>query len=130
MARRPAQGPTEAELEILSVLWKNGPCTVRDVFEHLNKIRRTGYTTALKLLQIMSEKGLVKRDESRRSHVYTAAMVREQVQRRILSSLLERLFDDSVPLLVTHALKARHVSASELEEVARAIDQHRIASKS
>ena len=127
MARRPTQGPTEAELEILHVLWQNGPSTVRDVYESLNRIRRTGYTTALKLLQIMTEKGLVERDESRRSHVYQPAVPRDAVRKSQLGALIDQLFDGSCSQLVLHALKAKHVTPEEIGEIAQLLEQHKRA---
>ena len=125
MARRPTQGPTDAELEILNILWHNGPSTVRDVFDGLNRLRNTGYTTALKLLQIMSEKELVTRDETRRSHVYVAAVTRESVQLRLVDSLLNRLFDGSCAAMLAQALRTRQITASELDAMQRAIDELR-----
>src|SRR5436309_1331682 len=87
--------PTEAELGILRVLWKNGPSTVRQVNEALSSERPTGYTTVLKLLQIMTEKGLVRRDESDRSHIYEAKLTEQKTQRQLLNDLLDRAFGGS-----------------------------------
>jgi predicted transcriptional regulator len=122
MARRPSSGPTDAELEILHILWRNGPSTVRDVCDALNQIRRTGYTTALKLLQIMTEKGLVQRDESRRTHVYLPSTPRDSVQKSILGSLIDKLFDGSSSQLVLYALQAQRVSPQEIDEIRRLLD--------
>ncbi|NUM54411.1 MAG: BlaI/MecI/CopY family transcriptional regulator [Candidatus Hydrogenedentes bacterium] len=125
MARRPTQGPTAAELEILHVLWQRGPSTVRDVYEALNQVRRTGYTTALKLLQIMTDKGLVRRDESRRSHVYEPAIPRDTVRKSQLSALIDQLFDGSCSQLVLHALRAKSISREEVDAIERLLDQHK-----
>src|SRR5215475_8240111 len=92
--------PTDAELSILRVLWERGPSTVRQVWEQIHPEQRTGYTTVLKLMQIMAEKGLVKRDEAARSHVYEASRSQEHVQRQVIGHLLERLFSGSAPRLV------------------------------
>ena len=96
--------PTDAELAILTVLWRRGPSTVRDVFESLRDDAGTGYTTVLKLLQIMMAKGLVKRDESQRSHVYRAAASEEQTQKRLVGDLLDRAFGGSAQALVMRAV--------------------------
>ncbi|MCC6796428.1 MAG: BlaI/MecI/CopY family transcriptional regulator [Candidatus Hydrogenedentes bacterium] len=125
MARRPSSGPTDAELEILHVLWRNGPSTVREVCDALNEIRRTGYTTALKLLQIMTEKGLVQRDESRRTHVYLPSTPRDSVQKSVLGSLIDKLFDGSSSQLVLYALQAQRVSPQEIDEIRRLLDTKR-----
>lgn len=127
MARRPTQGPTAAELEILHVLWQRGPSTVRDVYEALNQVRRTGYTTALKLLQIMTEKGLVQRDESRRSHVYQPAVPRDSVRRSQLGLLIDQLFYGSCSQLVLHALNARSITRDEINAIERLLHQHKQA---
>lgn len=114
--------PTEAELAILKVLWQRGPSTVREVTEHLQDERGTGYTTALKLMQIMTEKGLVKRDESERSHVYTAVATAETTQRQLLGDLLERVFSGSAQQLVMQALSTKRASKAELAEIRSLID--------
>ena len=102
--------PTDAELAILRVLWAGGPSTVRAVHETLTRVNETGYTTTLKLLQIMAQKGLVTRDESRRSHVYAAAVPESETQRRILGDVLERAFGGSAHRLVMQALSAKKAS--------------------
>lgn len=107
--------PTDAELRILRVLWDRGPATVRDVFEDLEDDR--GYTTVLKFLQIMHEKGLVTRRREGRSHVYAAAIEREPTQRALLRDLAEKAFAGSSDALVLRALSSRGASAEELEEV-------------
>jgi predicted transcriptional regulator len=111
--------PTEAELAILNVLWDKGPTTVRAVHEALRRERKTGYTTTLKLLQIMYEKDLVRRDERARSHVYHPRVGREQTQRLLVGDLLERAFGGSVGSLVAQALSARRVSKAELAQIGR-----------
>ena len=123
MARRPSSGPTDAELEILHVLWRSGPSTVREVCDALNQIRRTGYTTALKLLQIMTEKGLVQRDESRRTHVYLPSTPRDSVPKSLLGSLIDKLFDGSSSQLVLYALQAQTVSPQEIDKIRRLLDE-------
>jgi len=115
--------PTDAELSILRVLWSRGPSTVRQVAEALG--HDTGYTTSLKLLQIMTEKKLVQRDESARTHVYRAAIGEEQTQRQLVSDLLDRAFGGSAAKLVLQALASRTSSAEELEEIKRLLDAQR-----
>jgi BlaI family transcriptional regulator, penicillinase repressor len=111
--------PTDAELGILRVLWARGPSTVRQVTEQIG--RDTGYTTVLKLLQIMTEKGLVTRDESARTHVYAAASTQEQTERQLVSDLVDRVFDGSAAKLVLQALATTKASPEELDEIRRLI---------
>src|ERR671919_1920107 len=119
----PAPRPTDAELAILRVLWERGPSTVRQVHEVLvARDRPTAYTTALKLLQIMTEKGLVRRDESDRTHVYHPRLTEEQTQRQLVRDLLDRAFGGSASKLVMQALAARRASAEELGEIRKLID--------
>jgi BlaI family penicillinase repressor len=106
--------PTEGELAILRVLWEGGPATVREILRTLNETRPTGYTTALKLLQIMTEKGLVERDEQVRPQVYRPSCPREQTQRQLLRDLLHRAFGGSVRTLVLQALAEKKSSPEEL----------------
>ncbi len=115
--------PTEGELEILKVLWERGPSTVRDVFEALTQIRPTGYTTVLKLLQIMTEKGLVLRDEEQRAHVYHPRVPQEQTQRQFLGDILERVFDGSPSQLVMQALSSKRTSPAELAKIREMLDE-------
>lgn len=115
--------PTEAELEILRVLWDNGPSTVRDVHERVGRRRAVGYTTVLKLMQIMLEKRLVERDTGQRSHVYTARVARGATQGALVSDLLERAFGGSAAALVQRALESSPASASELAEIRRMIEE-------
>ena len=116
--------PTDAELEILAELWARGPSTVRAVHEAIAARRPTLYTTVLKLLQIMAEKGLVLRDESKRAHVYRASEDRETTQRRIAGDLLDRAFAGSASDLVLGALSARKASKAELDEIRRLLDEY------
>jgi predicted transcriptional regulator len=115
--------PTDAELGILRVLWARGPSTVRQVAEALG--RDEAYTTVLKLLQIMADKRLVTRDESARTHVYTAACSEQQTQRQLVTDLLHRAFDGSAAKLVLQALSSGKTSKEELAEIRRLIDTHR-----
>ncbi|HEX7370904.1 MAG TPA: BlaI/MecI/CopY family transcriptional regulator [Rhodanobacteraceae bacterium] len=115
--------PTEAELEILQVLWEHGTCTVRDVHEVLHRRAGTGYTTALKMLQVMHEKGLVERDETQRAHVYHAAVSKERTQKKFLSDMLQRLFDGSPSRLVLQALGDHKASREELSEIRELLNQ-------
>jgi len=124
MARIPR--PTEAELAILRVLWDLGPATVRQVNEQLSAGRRdVGYTTTLKLMQIMADKGLVTRDESDRSHVYAARASQGQTQRQLVSDLMEKAFGGSASALVLQALNAHPASPAELEEIQRLIAEYK-----
>lgn len=109
--------PTEAELEILHVLWTHGACTVRDVHEALHRDTGAGYTTALKMLQIMHAKGLVERDDSQRAHVFRAAVSKERTQKRFLADLVQRVFEGSPSQLVLHALGSQRTSRAELREI-------------
>jgi len=118
-APAPRPRPTNAELEILRVLWRRGPCTVRAVHASLERAEPIGYTTVLKLLQIMTEKGLVRRDASLRSHVYSAAVSEAATQRRMVADLVKRAFGGSTLRLLLHALSARPASLRELDQVRR-----------
>jgi predicted transcriptional regulator len=120
--RRPAK-PTDAELAILRVLWDRGPSTVREVTDALRAERGTGYTTALKLLQIMTDKGLVRRDDSARSHVYRASAPAETTQRLLVGELVDKVFSGSARQLVVQALAARRASREELAEIRRLLDE-------
>lgn len=122
MPKRDFIKPTEAELAILRVLWERGPSTVREVTEALHAQRGTGYTTTLKLLQIMTEKGLVRRDDANRVHVYEASAPAEATQRGLVSDLLERAFGGSAQQLVMQALAAKRASPAELAEIRRLLD--------
>ena len=113
--------PTDAELAILRVLWQRGPSTVRQVLEATGE--ETGYTTILKFLQIMTEKGLVTRDESARTHVYQASLPETTTQRQLISDLLERAFSGSAAKLVLQALSTKKASAQELKEIRKLLDE-------
>ena len=115
--------PTDAELAILNVLWAQGACTVRDVHERLSQERDMGYTTVLKLMQIMFDKGLVTRDESQRSHIYKARQKEQTTQRMLVTDLLARAFGGSTEKLVMQALAAKKASKDELAEIRRLLDE-------
>ncbi len=109
--------PTESELEILKVLWENGKATVRQVHESLMAQKDVGYTTTLKLMQIMHEKGLVKRNDSQRTHVYKAAIDKEMTQNHLLNKMISGLFGGSSTQLVMRALGEHKVSQNELDQI-------------
>src|SRR3954468_2927300 len=121
--------PTDAELEILTVLWSRGPSTVRDVHETIVARRPAQYTTILKLMQIMAEKGLVRRDEQQRAHIYEAARPREDTQRQLAGDLLQRAFNGSAPGLVLGALSARKASREDLDEIRKLLDDYEKGTK-
>lgn len=124
MAKLSLPRPTDTELEILRALWQRGPSTVREVQETLTEARPTGYTTVLKMLQIMTEKGLVRRDETQRAHVYEARLAQEQTQQQLVGDLLERVFDGSATSLVMQALATKKkTSAEELSQIRQIIDE-------
>ena len=116
--------PTDAELEILTVLWSIGPTTVREVHEVINRRRPVQYSTVLKFMQIMAEKGLVRRDETQRAHVYAAARPREWTQRQLAGDLLERAFSGSAKALLMGALSARKATKEELAEMRKMLDAY------
>jgi BlaI family transcriptional regulator, penicillinase repressor len=116
--------PTASELEILRVLWTRGPSTVREVHEALGARKLVGYTSILKLMQIMTEKGLVRRNESQRAHVYEACEPAEKTKRQIAGDVLQRVFEGSARDLMVHALAGRHTSPAEIEELRRLLDEH------
>ena len=117
--------PTDAELAILRVLWERGPSTVRQVHDALSAARDTGYTTTLKLMQIMADKGLVSRDETARTHVYKAQSSRNQTQRQLVTDLVQRAFGGSAAALVLQALSAHPASAEELKDIQRLIADYK-----
>ena len=123
MARKKLPKPTEAELAILNVLWKLRKASVREVQEQLQQERGTGYTTTLKLMQIMLEKGLLRRDDSQHAHVYEAAVTRKSTQRQIVGQVLEQVFDGSAQQLVMRALSNRKSSPAELAEIRELLDK-------
>jgi BlaI family transcriptional regulator, penicillinase repressor len=126
MAAKPLDPPrpTDAELEILTVLWSRGPSTVRDVHEAVTRRKPSQYTTVLKMLQIMAEKGLVRRDESQRAHVYASSRPREWTQRQLAGDLLQRAFGGSAKSLLLGALAARRASREELAELRRFLEEY------
>jgi len=124
MRSRASKKPTEAELEILSVLWRRGPSTVRSIQEELDALRPTGYTTVLKTLQIMTEKGTVRRNEEQRAHVYEANEPAADTKRRLAGDVLQRVFDGSASELMMHVLSGKGASAEELDEIRQMIDEY------
>ena len=116
--------PTDAELEILTVLWSRGAITVREVHEIIAARKPTQYTTVLKMLQIMAEKGLVRRDEKQRAHIYEAARPREWTQKQLAGDLLRRAFDGSARSLIVGALSAKRASKAELAELRKWLDEY------
>lgn len=117
--------PTPAELEILQVLWGRGGATVRVVHEALLPSWPVGYTTVLKMMQVMAEKGLVERDTDQRSHVYRAAITKTATQRRLVRELLDRAFDGSLQQLLVRAIEERSTSAKEIEAIRRLLEEHK-----
>src|ERR1700755_1660336 len=113
--------PTRSELEILAVLWERSRATVKEVHETLNRQRPTMYTTVLKHLQIMQEKGLVLRDEHNKAHIYRAAVAKGETQKNLVSDMLDRVFRGSAAQLVQHVLEAKPASAEELKEIKKMI---------
>jgi predicted transcriptional regulator len=124
MANEPSR-PTDAELEILTVLWSIGPATVRDVYNVISRRRTAQYSTILKFMQIMAEKGLVRRDERERAHVYEAARPREWTQQQLARDLLDRAFAGSAQALLVGALSARKATKQELAELCKLLDKYR-----
>jgi predicted transcriptional regulator len=122
MSRATTPRPTDGELAILRILWDRGPSTVRQVHDVLAHERQAAYTTALKLLQIMTEKGLVERDERDRTHIYRARLSEETTQRQLVRDLLDRAFGGSSSKLVMQALATKRASAEELRDIRKAID--------
>jgi BlaI family penicillinase repressor len=116
--------PTASELEILQVLWMRGPCTVREVHEVLNEKRPIGYTSVLKLMQIMTEKGSVRRNETQRAHVYEAGQPAEKTKRGLAADVLERVFEGSASEMMMHALAGRRASKEEIAELRQLINEY------
>ena len=123
MPKRQTPRPTDTELQILRVLWRRGPSTVREVHEALAATHPTVYTTVLKLMQIMAEKGLVRRNEEQRAHVYEARLAREETQAQLLGDLLDRAFEGSATNLVMQVLSSKRASAEELEQIRAVLDE-------
>jgi BlaI family transcriptional regulator, penicillinase repressor len=124
MSKRNQPRPTDAELEILRVLWNRGPSTVRDVFEELKRDKPVGYTTILKFMQIMADKGLVRRNEDQRAHLYEAMVPKESTQRQLVGDLLDRAFGGSSLDLVMQALSAKRATGSEIDQIRRLLDKY------
>jgi BlaI family penicillinase repressor len=121
--------PTDAELEILNVLWERGASTVRDVHEAIAQRKPTQYTTVLKMLQIMAEKRLVRRNEDQRAHIYEAAQPREWTQKQLAGDLLQRAFNGSAKSMLLGALSSRRASKQELAELRRFLDEYERGNK-
>jgi predicted transcriptional regulator len=121
--------PTDAELAILRVLWQLGPSTVRQVHDVLMRERPTAYTTALKLMQIMTEKGLVRRDETDRTHIYHSRLTEEQTQRQLIRDLMDRAFGGSSSKLVLQALASKRASSDELAEIRQMLEGRKDSNK-
>jgi len=122
--KQPPQKPTTSELEILHVLWNRGPSTVREVYESLSEKKELGYTTVLKLLQIMTTKGIVRRNETQRAHVYESCLPAEQTKRQLAGDMLQRVFEGSASQLMMHALAGRKSSPQEIGELRRLLDDY------
>ena len=118
------QKPTASELEILRVLWSRGPSTVREVYDDLREKKTLGYTSVLKLLQIMTAKGTVRRNETQRAHVYEACLPAEQTKRQLAGDMLQRVFEGSASQLMMHALAGSRSSPEEIEELRRLLDEY------
>jgi BlaI family penicillinase repressor len=118
------QKPTTSELEILRVLWIRGPSTVREVHDSLKETKTLGYTTVLKLLQIMTAKGIVRRNETERAHVYQAGVPAAQTKRQLAGDMLQRVFEGSASDLMMHALAGKRTSREEIEELRRLLDEY------
>ena len=124
MANTAIHKPTASEFEILRILWSRGPSTVREVHEILSEKKPIGYTSILKLMQIMTEKGLVRRNEDQRAHVYEPSEAAETTKRQIAGDVLQRIFEGSARELMVHALAGRRTSKQEIEELRRLLDEH------
>jgi BlaI family penicillinase repressor len=118
------QKPTASELEILRVLWNRGPSTVREVYDSLREKKTLGYTSVLKLLQIMTTKGTVRRNETQRAHVYEACLPAEQTKRQIAGDMLQRVFEGSASELMMHALAGGRTSPQEIKELREMLDEY------
>ena len=129
MNEKDAPRPTDAELEILRVLWVRGPSTVREVHEALNKARPAGYTTILKFMQIMTDKGLLRRNEDQRAHVYEARVPQAETQRMLVGELLDKAFEGSAANLLMQALASKPASAEELSTIRQLLDEYERGAK-
>ena len=121
--RQSSKRPTDGELTILQVLWDRGPSTVREVYNALNQDKEVGYTTALKLMQIMTEKGLIERDENRRPQLYRPCLPRELTERQLVRDLLDRAFGGSAKRLVMQALEEKRASSKELAQIEKLLNK-------
>ena len=121
---RPPATPTDAELEILRVLWERGPSTVREVHEVISRSKPVGYTTVLKQMQVMHQKGLLARSDRFRSHVYEPAQTQAKTQRQLVASVLDQAFDGSARQLLQSALAGRKVDSSELKAIRALLDEY------
>src|SRR5207245_10489755 len=124
MSNKHPQKPTASELEILRVLWERGPSTVRDVHEALREKKDLGYTTVLKLMQIMTAKGSVRRNEEQRAHVYEACQPAEKTKKQFAADVLQRVFDGSASELMMHALSGRKGTKQEIEDMRRLLEEY------
>jgi BlaI family transcriptional regulator, penicillinase repressor len=123
MPRRPSSQPNDVELDILRVVWKLKKCTVRDVHDALQASRQSGYTTTLKMMQVMCEKGLLNRDDSQRPQRYSPAVPEEQTQKQIVGELIRKVFGGSTRKLVMHAVQNDKISSEEISEIRKLLDQ-------
>ena len=130
MPRKKTAIPTEKELQILSIIWRRGPSTVREVNTVMNRDSGTGYTTTLKLMQIMYEKRLLKRDDSAKTHVYLPANSEEQIQSQVVDNLLDRVFAGSTKKLMMRVLSSQHVTPDELSSLKKMIEMKEKEAKS
>jgi predicted transcriptional regulator len=124
MPRQNLPRPTDAELEILGVLWERGPSTVREVYEELKRDRELGYTTVLKFMQIMAEKGLVRRNEEQKAHLYESMVPRESTQKQLVEDLLDRAFGGSALQLVMQALSSKRAARAEIDQIRKLLDEY------
>ncbi len=123
MARPPSTSPTDVEMQILGILWQHGPCGVRLIHEHLHREKGTNYSTSVKMLSVMLGKGLVKRTENRRPHLYRAAWSRERMGNSLLGDLAIKVFEGSVSSLVLNALSASKASERDIQEIRKILEQ-------
>jgi predicted transcriptional regulator len=123
MPRRPSANPTEVELQILNALWERGPSTVREVHHALQDERATGYSTTLKMMQVMTEKGLLLKDEDHRPQVYRPAISQEQAQTQFVDDMIQRVFGGAADKLILRAVSSRHLSAHDREQVRKLLKQ-------
>ena len=130
MPRQPSSVPTEVELEILQVLWRIGPASVRQIYNEIRQHKQTGYSTTLKMIQVMTEKGLLLKDESQKPQVFRPAIPQEQTQLQLVDDLIQKGFNGSAMKLVLRAATARRISAEELQEIQSLIDQAKAAQTS